>query len=643
MTFSNEIIGIIAVIVAFGIIVTASNHLAKIFQKIHLPLITGFIFIGILAGPYLLKMLPGDLSHLEFINDISLAFIAIASGTEIFLEEIRDKVRDIRIMTTAQLFFVFIISFVIIFLAADYIPFMKDGSRNIKIAVALLISTIFTASSPASAIAVINELRAKGSFTKIAMGVTIIKDIFVIIFFAVTFAIAEVLVSGNEFKTNEIIIVSIGLFLSILIGIGYGKLFELNFKINKNEYIDITIVLLLGWSMFLLSSYFSKLSGNFLETPMHFEALLIGIIASFYVTNYTNYRIHLEKLTHRFGHYIYAAFFTLIGATLSIDVLIKYWAAAILLFAVRIIALISASLIGSLTLKETRKEVLTSWMPYITQAGVSLGLITIISAQFLGFGVEFEAILIAVIIINQFVGPPLIRWAIVNVNEAHTKSKDYKFDFHKDVFIIGLGGKAVLLAKTLYNEGYSVQIITDRKNINDTFCKDVKINIVEKITYETLAEHNFKTADSVVIMRKPDAAYEICEIIYENFGTPNVIVVVDSPTETERFKKLDAIVVAPTGALIALLEHFVRSPHATSILLGLQKNHETEEIEVLADDVHGVALRNLHLPVGVLIMSVSRNNDTILTGGYTRLRKHDIVTVVGSQEQIDIVRTKLQF
>jgi len=643
LTFSNEIIGIIAVIVAFGIIVTASNHLAKIFQKIHLPLITGFIFIGILAGPYLLKMLPGDLSHLEFINDISLAFIAIASGTEIFLEEIRDKVRDIRIMTTAQLFFVFIISFVIIFLAADYIPFMKDGSRNIKIAVALLISTIFTASSPASAIAVINELRAKGSFTKIAMGVTIIKDIFVIIFFAVTFAIAEVLVSGNEFKTNEIIIVSIGLFLSILIGIGYGKLFELNFKINKNEYIDITIVLLLGWSMFLLSSYFSKLSGNFLETPMHFEALLIGIIASFYVTNYTNYRIHLEKLTHRFGHYIYAAFFTLIGATLSIDVLIKYWAAAILLFAVRIIALISASLIGSLTLKETRKEVLTSWMPYITQAGVSLGLITIISAQFLGFGVEFEAILIAVIIINQFVGPPLIRWAIVNVNEAHTKSKDYKFDFHKDVFIIGLGGKAVLLAKTLYNEGYSVQIITDRKNINDTFCKDVKINIVEKITYETLAEHNFKTADSVVIMRKPDAAYEICEIIYENFGTPNVIVVVDSPTETERFKKLDAIVVAPTGALIALLEHFVRSPHATSILLGLQKNHETEEIEVLADDVHGVALRNLHLPVGVLIMSVSRNNDTILTGGYTRLRKHDIVTVVGSQEQIDIVRTKLQF
>jgi len=643
LIFSNEIIGIIAVFVAFGIIVTASNHLAKIFQKIHLPLITGFIIIGVLAGPYLLKMLPGDLTHLEFINDISLAFIAIASGAEIFLKEMRDKVKDIRIMASAQLFIVFIVSFAVVYLFADFVPFMKNAGQSVKIAAALLISTIFTASSPASAIAVINELRAKGSFTKIALGVTIIKDIFVILLFAVTFAVADVLISGNDFRTAEIFIVAAGLFLSILAGVAYGKLIEINFKINKNEYLDIAVVLLLGWSMFLFSSFVSSYSKQFFSSPLHLEPLLIGIIASFYITNYSEYRVHLEKLTHRFGHYIYAAFFTLIGATLSIDVLIKFWPVAVFLFAVRITALITASVIGSVTLKESRKEILMSWMPYVTQAGVSLGLITIISAEFLGLGVEFEAILIAVIIINQFVGPPLLKWAIVNVKEAHTKSKDYKFDFHKDVFILGLGGKAVLLAKTLYNEGYSVQIITDRKNINDTFCKDVKINIVEKITRETLEKYNFKSADSAVIMRKPDVAYEICEIIYENFGTPNVIVVVETPTETQRFKKLGAIVVAPTGALIALLEHFVRSPHATSILLGMQKNHETEEIEVLADDVHGVALRDLHLPVGVLIMSVSRNGETMLTGGYTRLRKHDIVTVVGSQEQIDLVRTKLQF
>ncbi len=639
----NEITAIVSVIVAFGIIVTASGHLAKIFQKIHLPLITGFIIIGILAGPYLLKMLPGNLNRLEFINDISLAFIAFASGTEIYLKEIRDKVKDISTMTAVQLIVIFTLSFIIVYIFSDYIPFTANAGKNTKIAVSLLISTIFIASSPASAIAVINELRAKGRFTKIALGVTVIKDIFVIILFAGTFAVAEVLISGNNFNFSEILVVFADLFFSILIGLVYGKMLELNFKIKKNEYLDIAVVLLLGWSMFILSGFITNITGSFLTIPIHLEALLIGIVASFYITNYTEYRINLEKLTNRFGHYIYAAFFTLIGATLSLDILIKYWAVALFLFGIRLFSVFIASFTGSLILKESVKEKFMSWMPYVTQAGISLGLITIISAHFVGFGIEFEAVMIAVIVINQFIGPPLMKFSIMKSGEAHIKSKDYKFDFHKDVFIIGLGGKAVLLAKTLKREGYSVKIISDRKDVDASFCTEVELNLVEEINYEVLKKYGFESADSVVIIRNEDVAFEISEMIYEKFGTPNVIVVLETRGNIKRFKELGVIVVAPTAALIALLEHFVRSPHATSILLGMQENQETEEIEVLADDVHGMYLKDLRFPVGVLVISITRKNQVMLPGGYTRIRKHDMVAVVGSQEQIDSVRTKLQF
>ncbi len=640
--YDYEITEIIAVIIAFGIIVTASNHLAKIFRKIHLPLITGFIVVGIFAGPYLLKMLPGNLHHLEFVNDISLAFIAFASGTEIYLKEVRDKVRDISIMTVAQFIIIFVSGFIVVYLFADNIPFTANADNNVKIAVSLLTATIFIASSPASAIAVINELRAKGRFTKIALGVTVIKDIFVIILFAGTFAVAEVLISGNEFNFSEMLVVFAGLFFSILTGIVYGKFLELNFKISKNEYLDIIIILLLGWSMFLFSNFVTEITGVFLPVPVHLEALLIGIVASFYVTNYSAYRINLEKLTKRFGHYVYAAFFTLIGATLSIDVLLKYWLVALLLSGIRIFAVFVASFTGSVILKESLKEKFMSWMPYITQAGISLGLITIISARFAGFGTEFEAIMIAVIIINQFIGPPLMKFSILKTGEAHLKSKIHPVDFHKDVFIFGIGGKAVMLAKTLKREGYSVQIITDKPDVDISAC-EVKVNIVEKINPKTLKELNFALADSVVIFRKEDIAYEFSELIYEHFGTPNIIVVLETHTDARRFKELGVTVVAPTAALIALLEHYVRSPQATSILLGLQESRETEDIEVLSDDVHGMALRDLKLPIGILVVSVKRKNQTLLPGGYTRLRKHDVVAVVGSQEQIDLVRTKLQY
>ncbi len=639
----KQIIEILAIITAFGIIVTASNHLAKIFQKIKLPLITGFIIIGILVGPYLLKMLPGDLSHLGFVNDFALAFIALASGAEIYIKEIRDKMRAISFMSAAQFFVIFILSFVLVFFLSNLIPFMKGVDLNVKIAIAILISTIFIASSPASAIAIVHELRAKGEFTKVALGVTIIKDIFVIILFAATFGISNVLVSGAKFDSIEIIIVFVEVILSIGLGFFYGKLLQWNFKIIKNEYLDITIILLLGGSMFYLSHLGLAFSERYLGKGIHLEALLIGIVASFYLINYTKHRQRFQKLIEHFGHYVYAAFFTLIGATLSLDVLLDYWAIAFLLFGIRILAVFIASIVGSVILKDSVKNTFLSWTPYITQAGVSLGLITIIAAHFTDFGVQFEAILIAVIILNQFLGPPLMKWAIVNVGEAHVKSDKYEYDFKKDVYIFGLGGKAIMLAKTLKREGYGVKIISDRKNVDTSSCTDVKIYNVEKIDFETLEATNFKSADAAVILRKEEEAFKINELIFEKYGTPNVIVVSESPSSVEKFKELGSVVVAPTAAMIALLADYVRSPEAAEILLGLQENREAEDIEVLAKDVHNRVLRDLQMPLGVLVLLLVRNHEKILPHGYTQIRLHDIVTVVGSHEQLEIVRTKLQY
>ncbi len=632
----------IAIVAAFMIIVTASSRLALIFQKIKLPLITGFIIVGVFAGPSLLKMLPGDLAKLKFVDDIALAFIAMASGAEIYLKEVRDKMRDIGIMTAAQFFITFIVSFVLVMLLADLVPFMRDTSQPVKIAIAILIATIFIARSPASAIAIINELRAKGPFTKIALGVTILKDIFVIILFAATFSIAGVLVNGGRFDISEILLVIGAVVLSIGVGWAYGKILELNFKINKPEWVNIIIILLIGWSMFLLSDKFAEFTENHWH-KIHLEALLIGIVASFYITNYSKYRLHLQKLIEEYGSYVYAAFFTLIGATLSLEVLVKYWAIAFLLFGIRLFAVIIASFTGSLILKEKKKEALLSWTPYITQAGVSLGLITLVSANFSGFGVEFEAILIGVIVINQFVGPPLMKWAIINVGESHTKSTGYDFDYQRDVFIFGIGGKAIMLARTLKNQGYNVVIVTDLNDVNTSSCESIPIKVLDEINFENLEKINFKSADSVVIFRNEKDAYAISEIIYEKYGTPNVIVVLDKHGDLKRFKEINVIVVAPTGALIMLLADFVKSPQATSMLLGMQEQRETADIEVLARDIHGKSLRDLQFPLGILVLSITRNHDVILPHGYTRLRLHDIVTIVGSHDQIEQVITKLQY
>ena len=59
------------------------------------------------------------------------------------------------------------------------------------------------------------------------------------------------------------------------------------------------------------------------------------------------------------------------------------------------------------------------------------------------------------------------------------------------------------------------------------------------------------------------------------------------------------------------------------------------DIKVQDKNLHGIALRNLRLPPDVLILSVKRKGQMLISHGYTRLRRGDIVTMVGSIESLE--------
>lgn len=640
----KEILPMLAVIMAFVIIVSASKQLGNLFEKIKLPLITGFIVVGVLSGPYLLNMISADsLKQLDFVNQIALGFIGLAAGVEMFLKEIKERSRQIAIMTTAQIVITFLLSVVFLFVFIDLIPFAQNFTQITALAFILLAATIFIAPSLATAIPLVNELRAKGPFTKTALGVTVMKDIFLVIIFAVVYAISDILISGYKLNVFEILIVFLDIFLSLSAGLVYAFLFKIIIKIKKAFWIEVILFLIAGWSTFLFSDLIYYLSDKYLHFHIHLEAILIGITATFYIVNFTGLKANVQKLVEEIGPFIYVAFFTLVGASLSIDALLSYWIIALGLFLLRLVLVFLSSFVGSVLSKDTWKETFLSWTPHVAQAGISLGLISIVATHFTMFGKEFEAVLVAVIVINQFVGPPLMKLAIVKLGEAHRKSDIYELDMQRDVFIIGLEGKAIVLARSLKKANLNVIIISERNEEENEACNDVEIRLVDKITPETLTENGFSHADSVVILKEEDEAFRISEIIYEHFGTPNIIVRLESRNKIKDFEKLGVIIVEPASAMINLLEHFVRSPQATSILLGIEESQVTEDIEVLAKDVHGGALRDLKLPLGILVLSLTRNKQVMLPHGYTRLRIGDIVTVVGSQEQIEIVRTKLHF
>ena len=55
---------------------------------------------------------------------------------------------------------------------------------------------------------------------------------------------------------------------------------------------------------------------------------------------------------------------------------------------------------------------------FLLQAGVALGLVRTASRRFPQWGDEFGALMVATIVVNQLVGPPMFRAAIVAVGES---------------------------------------------------------------------------------------------------------------------------------------------------------------------------------------------------------------------------------
>ncbi len=636
----NTFITAISYISGFAIISLASKQIGHFLRRINMPLITGFLFTGIIAGPFILDLIPAEAIHsLRFIDELALAVIAFAAGNELYLKEIRDRFKSITWVTAGLVSVTFTLTSIAIFLLANFIPFMKEMPMAAKIAVAILGGAVLIARSPSSAIAIVNELRAKGPFTKTALGVTVIMDVVVILLFGLNSSISDALILGLNFNLGFIALLLFELLLSSLIGYILYKIVIAVLSSSYNSTFKTIGLLFFGYGVFPLAAMIRTFSHNQWQLELIVEPLLICMIAGFMITNFSKHRDDLSRILHEVSPAIYILFFTLTGAFLSLDILLKSLPIAFALFAVRLISIFIGSYTGGTIAKDPKAHNKIAWMAYITQAGVGLGLAKEIALDFPGWGESFATILISVIVLNQIVGPPFFKWAIKKVNESHVRAQSSEFDGNRDAIIFGLKAQSVSLAKQLMNHDWHVKLICTQQDCeSQTIVPDIETHIIEDITLDDLNKIDAKNADAIVSFFDAEKSYKIVELFYENFGTENMVVRLKDRSDFERFNKLGVKVVEPQTAVVSLLEHYVRSPVGTSLLLGMGDQQDMIDLEVRDPTLNGVALRDLRLPLDVLVVSVQRQGQTLVSKGYLQFKLGDKVTVVGPMDKLEEAR-----
>ena len=104
-----EIRQILFFLAAFLVIAVAANQISRLFLRIRLPLVTGLLAVGMIAGPDILGLISAEaVDKLGFINDIALAYIAFAVGSELYLNEMRNRLKSIAYMTASQMVIIFL-------------------------------------------------------------------------------------------------------------------------------------------------------------------------------------------------------------------------------------------------------------------------------------------------------------------------------------------------------------------------------------------------------------------------------------------------------------------------------------------------------------------------------------------------------
>ncbi len=411
-----------------GFMLLSSFVVGFFFERSGFPRITGYIISGLVFGPFILKFYTmGSVKELFFLNSLALAFIAFNAGSELRLKDIVNDKKPIFFLTFGVTIVVFSGITMIILLISDFIPFMRPFPFPAKIAIASIFGIISVARSPSSAIAIINETGAKGRYTNTILSITVIMDVLIIILFALVISVSSLIMEpGSSFEFSFFYFLVLEIVIAFVLGFFLGKF--IIFLLNKVKVEFSVVIIALGFFVIKFTHFAGTFISRNYEMNLNIEPLLICMAAGFTVQNFSKYGDIFLKRMDKISIPVYVAFFTITGASINLDILRTGWILGLIIFISRIIMIYIGSFISTKAAAAEKKIQDNSWLGFITQAGISLGLLSEVLRRFPETGIHIQAILIATITLNQIVGPIGFKYGLFRAGETFLSRKEKNKD-----------------------------------------------------------------------------------------------------------------------------------------------------------------------------------------------------------------------
>ena len=391
-----------AVIISLGIILVLGFLMTHLTKLLRLPNVTAYLVVGILIGPSVINMIPGDfIEHTSFVSDIALAFIAFSAGEFFKLNEVKKSIGKSIIITVFEAIFTFVLTFIVCRFAF-----------NLGTSFSLIIAALTSATAPTSTIMTIKQTKAKGHYVNTLLQVIVLDGVIALLLYTVSISVFIAISGSGSLSPMDIIWPLLKTIICFAIGVVFG--FILKFLVSFKRTTDNRLIIAIATILL-----FCGICSLFGQSPL-LGAIAIGTVYSNMCK--TDDERKLFAQVNYFIPPIMLVFFVRGGMSLKFSVFsesnaltsVPFIVIVIVVLLARLVGKYGGSYVGSVATaqpKETRNFLGLGLLP---QASIAIALATMgvrtLEASGLNEHASFLlAIILATSIIFELVAPALAK------------------------------------------------------------------------------------------------------------------------------------------------------------------------------------------------------------------------------------------
>jgi len=390
-----------------GLAVVFGTIGAKVFQKLRVPQVVGYIVIGLVLGRSGLGVFDAaTVQSLQPFSFFALGIIGFMIGGELRIEAFRRYGRSFLTILLSE----GLGAFIVVSILTTGISYLSTRDVRSSVALGVLLGAICSATAPAATVDVLWEYKTRGILTTTVLAIVALDDGLALMLYALASVAASAMVGAGG-ASNWQLFAKAGYELFGAAALGTGAGLVLNLVLRRIVDKEKTLPFVIGSVAVVIGA------ARVLGVDLILSTMSLGMLLSNLAPRRSGAAF---RTVESVSTPIYVLFFVLVGARLHVSGMSGWlWVLAVAYVLGRTAGKMVGAYLGARWGRAAQTVRKYLGLCLFSQAGVAIGLAILCADRFAGpIGTAVVTIVTATTLLVQIIGPPCVKLAVRRAGEV---------------------------------------------------------------------------------------------------------------------------------------------------------------------------------------------------------------------------------